>query len=184
MLESYQEIVESFTSQQYFGNAHYLHSGQEGVDSCAYIELKPRYPENKDVQFATLWRLLELHDPDQDSSAGSDELQEQLRVQFQYILDSWNPLPAERTHKERVKDEFEKCQNSITKNTKEKNVRADEIKGYYLNGKYRGDNFPTEVVRKFLNLTPSFVVSDEWNDFMVVYEFKNVQSMFYWSTSA
>ena len=83
MKESYHEILESFTSHQYFGNVHCLETAIEGIESCYYIELKPRYPQNKDVQFATLWRLLQEHDSTLEFDRSSPEvLQEQLREQI------------------------------------------------------------------------------------------------------
>jgi len=49
MKESYQEIVESFSYQKYFGNVHVLETPDEGLCSFYYVELKPKFPENKDV---------------------------------------------------------------------------------------------------------------------------------------
>jgi len=185
MLDSYQEIIESFTSYQYFGNAHALESAEEGVDSCYYIELKPKYPENKHVQFATLWRLLQQYDPYVEySETNPNELQENLRREFQYILDLWNPTPADISHRERVISEMEKCQSSISRNPKAIDRGVNNVVGYYLNGRYKAEKYPINILQILSKQTPSFVVSEEWNDFMVVYDMKNVYSMFHWSTSA
>jgi len=185
MLESYQEIVESFTSHSYFGNAHALTTTEEGVESCYYVELKPKYPENKHVQFATLWRLLQQHDPYVEyPSSSPNELQESLRHSFQYIIDTWNPTSADKSHRERVMSEMEKCQYSIDKNPKAVDRGTNNVVGYYLNSKYKAEKYPINIIQILSKQKPSLVLYEEWNDFMVVYEMKNVYSMFYWSTSA
>ena len=185
MLNSYQEIIESFSSNKYYGITHALETPEEGLCTCYFVELIPIYPQNKDVQFATLWRLMEVQDSKEVyENIDGDELQENLRGYFQYILDEWNTRPITPKDKENAVKIFNECQNSIQRNTTKNGWGTERLSGYYVNGKYKAFNFPNEIKNKILKARDGFVVHDDWNELMMVIEEKNVYSLFYWYTNA
>ena len=185
MLNSYQEIVESFGQQKYFGIVHSLETAEEGLESVFYVELKPRYPLNKDVQVAVLWKLQQIKDScvSYPSKIGN-ELEEALRNNFQYIVDLWPPRILQPRDVSRIADIIFDCQNSINRNKKKKVWGSNHQVGYYVNSKRKGSTLPIDIINKLKSAKTGFVVCDDWNELMVVLEFKNVYSLFYWYTGA
>lgn len=185
MIEDYQEIVESFDSQEYYGNVHVLDTQDEGLCAFYYVELKPRFPKKKNVQFAVLWRLLELDDlmSIHGSKVGL-RLQESLREEFQYVLDSWDPRIIEKKDISRARKIMLECQSSFPDEAVRKRWGGQRQVGYYLNNKFKGSTFPHDIFSRITKTESGLVVSDEWNDFTLILESQNVYSLFHWSTGA
>lgn|GEM_PF-6371169 len=185
IVEDYQEMVESFSSYEYFGNVHVLETPDEGLCSLYYIELKPKVPANKSVQFAVLWKLLETYECHYNyKNKSGNELQEALRQEFQFIIDSWEPRAIESEDIKRAKGIVLECQSSFPNSSIREGWGTGRQVGYYLNDKFKCSHFPKELINSILNAKSGYVLSDDWNDFMLLIENKNAYSLFYWSTGA
>lgn len=186
LLENYDKIVHAFGKQEYLGKVHSLETPSEGLCSFYYIELKLPYPESKELQFAVLWKLLELNESQSDyrRRAGSSQ-EEMLRENFQYILDSWEPRQLEEKDILRAKEIMLDCQDSFAQGSPGKAWLTQRQVGYYLNNKYMDSVFPSELVNKITNTkNKGIVIYDVWNDLTILFESKSVLSMFYWATFA
>ena len=184
MLDSYDEIVDSFGYQKYFGTVHMLQTAVEGNDALYYVELKPKYPSNKDVQVAVLWRYLETFDPTVIHPTDEQpELQELLRGSFQYIVDLWPPRPLEKRDIESVLKRIIECQSYVDQKPDAKSSYDRQV-GYYINNKRKGNIFPSDIVRTIELASAGYVVHDSWNQIMIFLEIGNRYSLFYYFTGA
>lgn len=185
LLENYQDIVASFSDQRYFGNVHTLETADEGLCTFYYIELKTLLSNYKSTQFSVLWMLLELSEcPDQYARMANADVQEALRVSFQYQIDNWEPRVLESADRSRMSTKLLECQSSVNENTNVNGWGTDRAVGYYLNNKYKGSSLPSAVTCKFLTAETGFVLTDEWNEYLAVIEIKNTYSIVFWATGA
>lgn len=185
ILKNYEEIISLFSSKKYFANVHMLDTPSEGLCSCYYIELKPKYPNTKEEQFTILWEYLELNEsPYTYKNKSSLERQEILRENFQFVLDSWNPRKLEEKDTIRARRILLECQSSFSNGATENSWCTNRQIGYYLNNKFKGSIFPHEIAERIQNSKTGLVIYDDWEILMLLLEHNNVYSLFYWFTSA
>jgi len=185
MISGNKELYEAFANPRFLGDVHSLETPDQGLNECYYVELKPKYPNNKEVQFAVLWRLLELHQSRTEyENLRGDVVQEKLRENFQYIANNWQPRELESKDTGRAASLLRQCQDSVTGESSSTGWRTNRPSGYYQNNVHKGGTFPLDISERITAATSGLVIVDEWNDFMFVFEHRSAYALFCWSTDA
>jgi len=185
LLNSATEIRDSFAQNKYVGNVHALNTLSEFYCSVYYAELKPPLPEDRHVQLATLWKLVEcLDSPESYKNKHGNELQESLTEGFNYITDSWNPRELTDKDKSRALSLITDCQDAVLKDSAVNRTSRTQRAGYCINGRFQGRIFSDQVIRTIERAQMGFVIYDDWNDFMFIIESNGVYSLFLWWTGA
>jgi len=184
--KNYEEIISSFGEEKYYGRVHSLETPCEGMCSFYYVELKPPYPKAPAVQFATLWKTLELHESQVNyPNENNAKRKKILENQFQCAIDGWNPRDINKTDGLRAKEIMHECQSTFLDGSIKKGWLKRRQVGYYLNNKFQGSVFSLEL-EKIISSTKNtgIVVYDDWDIFTILIEKKGVFSMFSWVTYA
>ncbi|WP_163834852.1 hypothetical protein [Spartinivicinus ruber] len=184
LIQASSDISDAFFEKKYFTTIHSLETGDEGMYSLFVVELKYPLPPSAEVQFALLWKSIEEYEFSEDyyEKMSSREKQDSLFSCFTEFLNGCDFRVTTDSDTERTNEIINECQSLVLENPEKMAWGKDHKVGYYKNGKFVSSRLPKELINKVS--LPGTVATDDWNDYMVIFESKRALSLFYWFTGA